>query len=275
MYLAPRWAFSAQAIDATSDARLAKGIHVRALLSDALGLPAAPLLVYRLPIDFGEKLWRRDVVWVDSHGAVLSYPFTVTPDNPVTGWLPIGSTCCWFSMEGTASPIIVRPPFPIPIGLVDEVTNKAVEHPALVPSHAEATRVESVRPISGPVIQHAPEATPVGTGPINRLPVVVPPSIFRRLAAFQLDAVVSTWRGPAVVATRTGQPYTVAASHIEQVVVHGSGTVTGAEWVDAATVGKLGDRLLLWRQWSLPVNSGPHCLWRAHASCALSGAGGR
>jgi hypothetical protein len=289
MYLAPRWAFSAQAIDATGDARLAKGIHVRALLSDALGLPAAPLLVYRLPIDFGAKLWRKDVVWVDSHGTVLSYPFTVTPDNPVTGWLPPGSTCCWFSMEGAASQIIIGPPFPLPIGVVDATVNKTVAHPALNPSVAGAIRTEALRPIAGPVIQHPPvvkdistpvspvapvkpvtpitpvtPVTPINADPINKVPVVVPPTIFNRLAAFQLDAVVSTLRGPAVVATRTGQPYIVAASHIEQVFVHGSGTVTDAEWVDAATIGNLGDRLLLWKQWSLPVHSGPRYLAEAN-----------
>lgn len=283
MYLAPRWAFSAQAIDATGDARLAKGIHIRALLSDVLGLPSAPLLVYRLPVDFGEKLWRRDVVWVDSHGTVLSYPFTVTPDNPVTGWLPVGSTCCWFSMEGTAAPIIIRPPFSLPIGVVDATVNKTVANPALIPSAAvtpsvaDAAKAQTVRPVAGPVIQLSPAVkdaltsavpitatpittAPVATTPINKVPITVPPTIFHRLAAFQLDAVVSTARGPAVVATRTGQPYIVAASHIEQVVVHGSGTVTGAEWVDAGRLGTLGDRLQLWKQWSLPVQSGPRYL---------------
>ncbi len=262
MYLAPRWALSGQAIDATGDARLAKGVHVRALLSDALGLPAAPLLVYRLPVDFGAKLWRNDVVWVDSHGAVLSYPFTVTPDNPVTGWLPPGSTCCWFSMAGTASKIIIKPPFPLPIGVVDATINKAVEHAAFNPSIAGAVKSEvtTLRPVGGPVIEHPPVGGPV----IKHPPIVVPPTIFKRLAAFQLDAIVSTPRGPAAVATRTGQPYIVAASHIEQVVVHGSGTVTGAEWVDASTIGKLGDRLLLWKQWSLPVNSGARYLAEAN-----------
>jgi hypothetical protein len=254
MYPAPRWAFSGQAIDATGDARLAKGVHVRALLSDALGLPATPLLVYRLPSDFGAKLWRNDVVWVDSHGTVLSYPFIVTPDNPVTGWLPPGPVCCWFSMTGTASEIVIKPPFPLPVGMVDVTTNKAVAHAAI------KTEIATPSPVAGPVIQHPP--TPGDAG--NKVPVVVPPTIFNRLAAFQLDAIVSTQRGPAVVATRTGQPYIVAASHIEQVVVHGSGTVTGAQWVDASTIGDLGDRLLLWKQWSLPVSSGARYLAEAN-----------
>lgn len=246
MYLAPRWALSAQAIDASGDPRLAKGVHVRALLSDVLGLPAAPLVVYRLTGDIGLKFQRTDVRWVDSRGAVLSYPFTVTPDNPVTGWLPPGSNCCWFAMNGQAATIFVRPPFALPVGAFPHAVSAA---PTFSSTHVSS----SVDSATAAIPAGAAAATPAS------IPLLAPTSIFNRLAAFQLDAVVSTSRGPAVVATRTGQPYTVAASHIEQVVVHGSGTVRGAAWIDAASL-NLGARLQQWRQWSLPVHTGPRYL---------------
>jgi hypothetical protein len=109
--LAPRSLLAAQAIDHVGDPQLAAGIHLRVLPSEQLGLPVAPLLVYRRNLGPGAQAvqLRTDVVWRDSRGQALSTPFPVTPDNPVTGYLPppASGVCCWIE-------IFAKPTFGIP-----------------------------------------------------------------------------------------------------------------------------------------------------------------
>ena len=45
--LAPSWLLNAQATDAGEDAHLPPGVHLRVLPGFGLGLPVAPLLVWR------------------------------------------------------------------------------------------------------------------------------------------------------------------------------------------------------------------------------------
>lgn len=88
---APLWIFSAEAIDGVGDTHLPPGVHVRALPSPRLGLPATPLVVTRAVLDPAamKRALRQDgVVWRDSTGAVRVPPFDVTPGNPVTGYFP-------------------------------------------------------------------------------------------------------------------------------------------------------------------------------------------
>jgi hypothetical protein len=91
MGLSPAWAFSGQAIDAVGDAHLAPGMHYRVLTNPLLGLPVVPLVIGKIRLgQMAKGYTRRDVIWIDSHGTILTTPFTVTPDNPVTGHLPAG-----------------------------------------------------------------------------------------------------------------------------------------------------------------------------------------
>lgn len=88
---APPWALTADAIDGTGDTHLQPRFHVRLLPSARLGLPAAPLLVYRtvLPHSLLEGLWNREgAIWVDSRGQRVVPPFDVVADNPVFGHFP-------------------------------------------------------------------------------------------------------------------------------------------------------------------------------------------
>ena len=110
MILAPPWAFSAGAIHGIDDTHLVKGIHIRAVPSPSAGLPATPLFVYRavLTPDAVASLGQRtDVTWIDSHGVVLTAPFEVQPDNPVTGHIPgglaIGPLVCPLCVGGLLS----------------------------------------------------------------------------------------------------------------------------------------------------------------------------
>jgi hypothetical protein len=100
--LAPRNLLAAQALDSFGDPQLAEGVHLRIMPSADLGLPVAPFLVYRMRLGFGAQdvQLRTDIVWRDSQGTALTAPFHVTPDNPVTGYLPpaAGGVCCWIDV---------------------------------------------------------------------------------------------------------------------------------------------------------------------------------
>lgn len=89
--LAPAWAFAAEALDASRDTHLPAGLHVRALPSPRLGVPATPLVVSRALLDAGavkQLAHSGGVAWVDSQGSARTLPFTVTPGNPVYGYFP-------------------------------------------------------------------------------------------------------------------------------------------------------------------------------------------
>jgi hypothetical protein len=172
-----------QAIDGTGDPHLAAGIHYRMLTHPLLGLPVVPVVIGKTILtQLGKGHTRTDVTWIDSHGTVLTPPFAVTQDNPVTGYLPLGQTCCWAAVEGRAA--------------------------ARFPPHA---------------------ATP-----------------------FRVEGVVVTPFGDAPVAVRSRTPYHVYASHIERVIVRGSGTVTGLSWLPASAV----DVFERFRTAPLPIGPG-------------------
>jgi len=112
---APRSLLAAQALDHGGDPQLASGVHLRVLPSEQLGLPLAPLLVYRVSLGQGARdaQLRSDIVWRDSAGQALSAPFSVTPENPVTGHLPASASgiCCW--IEVLADPELALPLLPL------------------------------------------------------------------------------------------------------------------------------------------------------------------
>lgn len=90
--LPPSWAMGAAAIEAADDPHLAEGIHLRVFTALELGLPVRPFVVYRVPENELQRLFENavgnELNWVDSHGRVLTPPFEVKPDNPVTGFVP-------------------------------------------------------------------------------------------------------------------------------------------------------------------------------------------
>ncbi|HWM96645.1 MAG TPA: hypothetical protein VNO54_06270, partial [Streptosporangiaceae bacterium] len=104
MSLSPSWALCGQAVDGTGDAHLAVGVHYRVITHPLIGLPVVPLVIGKITLGQAAKgHTRTDITWVDSRGAILTTPFTVTPGNPVTGYLPLGQTCCWAALEGRAA----------------------------------------------------------------------------------------------------------------------------------------------------------------------------
>jgi hypothetical protein len=279
MGLMPSWAMSGQAVDAIGDAHLSPGIHYRVLINPLLGLPVVPLsvLVGNLKT-MAKGFTRTDITWVDSTGAILTAPFQVTPDNPVTGYLPPGQTCCWAALEGRAANVvgpIVRPPIIDP----PVVVRPPIVRPPRVPPIPPPARGPAVgaRDVTTSVQPGRPDPTgPLATGPasvvavqpaqpgaslgaaiarspvVERLDALVLDRIRQRQLPFRLEGVVATPYGDAPVARRSAAPYHVYASHIERLVVRGSGTVTGVSWLPAAHVRQLAPL----RMAPLPTKSG-------------------
>ena len=242
--IAPRWALMAQAIDGIGDPLLEPGVHVRLLPSDRVGLPIVPFDVRRVALgpSAANATLRTDIVWTGAGGNILTPPFDVTPDSPVTGWLPapvaLGSiadtvsptagVCCWIAVNAQVTP---------PLSII-EVAREAVRtvgglRPVPSPS-GELPMVEPAvpippRPTSG---EFVPPDIARGTRPWP-FPRPIP---FPWANQLRVDAVVATPRGPAVLASRVTQPYEIGFSRIERVIVSGRGRVFGVRWLDARSV---------------------------------------
>lgn len=209
----------AQALDATGDPHLAAGLHFRLLVHPQLGLPLAPLRVFRLHLpNPGQNagLHRRDIEWRNAQGQTLFPPFDVTPESPVTGYLPAyPDTCVWLEVLAVATSAL-SPGLVLPVSLASG---------------------------SGRVAAAATSKA-----------VFVPPP----QPALRLDAYTRTTTGRMLVATRATAPFRLAASPIDQIVVSGRGRVTGVRWLNAGTVldRAIQAALPAWRILALPVTGG-------------------
>ncbi|MGB7982149.1 MAG: hypothetical protein WCF36_15310, partial [Candidatus Nanopelagicales bacterium] len=209
MNLIPSWAFSGQAVMSADDAHLAPGLHYRVLTNPLLGLPVVPMAIGRISLGkMAKGHTRADITWVDSRGAILAAPFHVEPDNPVTGYLPRGQTCCWAVVHATADPVRPRPQLP----------GRPPIRPPFDPPGGPFVNFPGIPGLPRPEL-------PPG------LPIRPP-----RTAAFQVEGVVATPYGDAPVAIRSRAPYHVYASHLERIVVRGSGTVQSFDWLPAEAV---------------------------------------
>ena len=226
-FFSPKWAFQAQAIHSADDPHLAFGVHLRLLPSPLLGLPVAPFMVYRA--DLGQNAQqakaRSALTWIDSRGSERTPPFEVTPDNPVTGWLPEDTRCCWIDIDAV----------PERIGPVFE--------PRPIPS-----------PVPPRILLGRPGGISLGSRTIPRIDLEplrnIPVERLGRFTTVRVDAIVDTPRGEAVLASRARAPYHLSASRIRRVVVSGKGKVRGARWFSDDVVLR---QLRFWQALSLPV----------------------
>ncbi len=219
MNLIPSWAFSGQAVMSGDDAHLAPGLHYRVLTNPLLGLPIVPMAIGRISLGkMAKGHTRSDVTWVDSQGRILAAPFHVTADNPVTGYLPRGQTCCWAVVHATADPVRPRPQLPSRPPINPPFPGRPPIRPPLDPPGGPFVNFPAIPGLPRPEL-------PPGF-------MVRPP----RTAAFRVEGVVATPYGDAPVAIRSRAPYHVYASHLERVVVRGSGTVHSLSWLPAEEV---------------------------------------
>lgn len=228
---APAWAFTAEAIDGVGDTHLVEGVHVRALPSPQLGIPATPLAVYRSVItpDHVKRLAvSGGVIWVDSQGHTLTEPFQVTPDNPVYGYFPLPDVI-WAELSATPATLpVTRPPL-VPIREISPVIGRLTPRlTAPLTSVASPNLSAATRPTAAIVLPSKP-------------------------APLRFEAVTHTAQGPAAFQTRHQAPYALAAWTIPMVRVVGQGTVNGIRWLPAARIKEF-QKDALWEVWSLPID---------------------
>lgn len=247
---APSWAFNAEAIDALGDTHLPAGIHVRALPSAKLGLPATPLVVYRSVIspDHVKRLGiSQGVTWVDSHNNTLTEPFDVTPDNPVYGYFPLPDVL-WAELSAVPATLpSVLDGITADLDLVPtatlELTPTAILNARLTPMLTSLTHLTSSATL-------ASAGTASTVADIQRSAIVLP----KKQAPLYFEAITQTGQGPAAFQTRHQAPYTLAAWTIPLVRVSGQGRVNGIRWLPAERLKEF-DKPALWEVWSLPVKT--------------------
>jgi hypothetical protein len=234
---APLWAFMAEAIDGVGDAHLPPGVHVRALPSTKLGVPATPLVVTRAVLTAAQlkEFGRTDgVIWIDSHGATRTLPFDVTPDNPVYGYFPVPNVILaeLSAAAAGAAPTTAQPVVTAPLAVRD------------------------ISPLLHP-------AQPIATAPmaragvnLNQLRDVLEASASAVAAAaargfIRFEALANSGLGLAPFQSRQLPPYALAAWPIPLVRVVGRGNVRGIRWLDVTRIRQW--RETFWELWSLPV----------------------
>ncbi len=233
------------------DTHAQPGNHVRVNAHPLLGLPVAPYFVWRAVVREVDSIKKRSAAtFVDSRGRVLSTPFTVTPDNPVTAHIALrpGETCIWARL----------------LLLEDDGGVK----PGSVPNPGEPARP------SEPVISAPPFDTAVP--PRVVAPIPQPGRTTRQLLSsaridgsrgvrdllasgvkkgLQVRAFVSSARGPAEVARRSEAPYAFGAPGIVSLELRGSGAVRAVQWLEQSDVRRLDFEP--WQQLNLPHVGGP------------------
>ncbi|MEL7226476.1 MAG: hypothetical protein AAGL17_16985, partial [Cyanobacteria bacterium J06576_12] len=278
-FLAPQWAFQAQAIHTDSDPHLAPGVHLRMIPAARLGLPAAPFRIYRANLgnDARKGKTRSEITWIDSKGTELIAPFQVTPDNPVTGWFREDQSCCWVNVDAVPAknaPVFepVRPPLVInrrPSGLTGSFNRintriNTRRNNQLSPNITRRINTPLTRRINQPTSTLNSSSRsisrnisrPTRTGRIN-FPINQPPGrivdFLGRSHTIKVEALIETPRGPATLASRSKAPYSLSASRIRRVVVSGKGQVNGARWLPDEN---LLPNMRFWKTVGLPISSG-------------------
>jgi hypothetical protein len=233
---APAWAFTAEAIDGAGDTHLPKGVHVRALPSPGLGVPATPLAVYRglLTPDHIKRLGiSSGVLWVDSQGHTLTAPFAITPDNPVYGYFPLPEVVF---AELNATPAII-PAITKPVAVAVELAPATVAR--LTPT------LTTVKAVTEASVTLTPAAAPSTVTPAATIP--------GKPAPLRFEAMANTAQGPAPFQTRHQAPYNLAAWTLPFVRVIGQGTVNGIRWLPYERIQEY-LKFSLWEIWSLPLS---------------------
>lgn len=222
--LAPPWVFAADAIDGRVDSSLAKGVHVRALPSPLIGVPATPLVVERALVEPGiiDK-GHSQITWIDSRGATLTAPFDVVADNPVLGYLPTPD-CVWIQLILANSPTVGPAVAPALTHVAQPVPVASAVAASELPMISEALREASAA---------AQPSPPVGV-------------VF--------EALANSADGPAAFARRSSIPFMLSGQRIDLVRVSGHGRVAGVRWLSRDQV-VTGAKWTQWQVWSLPVEA--------------------
>ena len=216
-----------------SEPHVRPGNHLRVGHHPVFGLPVAPFIVQRAqlrqrPDGFAG---RRDVVFRDRLNRVLTLPITVDKGDEIRATIVNGATtnCIWVAMVTRSMP----KPEPQPRRGVAQpfIRNR----PGLTVTRADArlaTRgaraAAAVRPIDPARLETMLTSGVAGTVGDREAGDLL-------MRAFG----VSLGPQPALLGTRRGAPYTIAAPGIAEVVITGRGVIGGMVWLAATDIDRL------------------------------------
>lgn len=213
------------------------GNHLAVSHHPLLGLPAAPFVLQRLnPKYAGITNLRRDVIFRNEAGQILTLPIEVKPREEIRATLVQGSdvTCLWVGMLAEPARSRVR----VPLTPIRTVDSRLAPTPVLTPIKLPQLTV--------PVVdlgRREKEQPPTKTAPAEAASVM---DQFRaQLAAgakqgvkglrMRAYAPTSGWES-ALVGERGEAPYAIAAPGIAEVRITGEGTITDFAWIAAQDI---------------------------------------
>lgn len=230
----------ALALDGADDPHLADGVHLR--IVPGRGLPVAPIQVRRRNLGPGAETapgLRRDAVFRDETGAVLTPPFALRPDREVTVEFPDRGRdpVVWARVE------IARVELQVGGG-------------GRAPRGLRSAGVRRLSTVGGSVLRggRGLGRRAVAEGLVRRGLVRVEPRPGATLPVRVEARAYDDLGEPVLLAARETAPFDVAASDIHHLRIRGHGTVRGVSWVGARG---LGAELKppLWREWALPLGA--------------------
>ncbi|MGB3722935.1 MAG: hypothetical protein WA979_08975 [Pacificimonas sp.] len=247
---------NAQAFPAhPSEPHLTRGTHLRISHNPLLGLPAAPFMVAKIGFKEMKRFQlRQDALWVDSRGQVITPPFSLRPDNPVTCHLivPQGEACVWARI--VADPGGGGQP-PVLTHLGGRVSSNATT------SRTAAANIRT----SGNILRDRVLGTAAGRADIRlpdnvrdriRQPVDIGDIIRRPMVpkGIRVEAFADGMRGLNSVGVRTEPRYAFSAPGLMAFELSGTGAVAGIEWLEKGSLDQ--QKFRQWRALNLPHKSG-------------------
>ncbi|MBL8702081.1 MAG: hypothetical protein JNK67_27100 [Alphaproteobacteria bacterium] len=195
--------FNAQVLAADdSDPHVPPGNYIRINADPGLGLPVAPFFISRVVAREGKGVkFRGDALFVDSSRRIVTPPFELRADNPVTAYIPLrpGESCIWARVRADA----------LGGGLPAQPPAAPVRKALDTRSRLRAARLDRTRRT----------ADAGGTATAN--------------LGMVAEAFAATIRGPASLGRRGIRPYAFSGPGIVEIRLTGSASVTGMEWLES------------------------------------------
>ena len=213
-----------------SDPHAQPGNHIRINAHPLLGLPVAPFFISRVVTRDGKGVsFRKYALFVDSNQQILTPPFTLTPDNPVTVYIPRlpGEHCIWARV--LADPFLGG----FPPGGGGSRPRRAA------PAVTTRARLRAARLDRGPRIAAAGDTANPNLGMIA-------------------EGFASSPHGPASVGRRGTPPYAFSSPGIVQILLTGTASVSGVMWLEAKDLPQFDFQT--WSILALPHQGGPRYL---------------
>jgi hypothetical protein len=223
----------------SAEPHIRDGNHLRVAHHPLLGLPVAPFIVQRatlerLPDQFSV---RRDVVFRDRAGAVLTLPITVRKGDEIRATIVQGAATSSVLVSMLTRPLEAeREPRPFVRG--GRLALREAELPANAFDRLEGRRLGS---FVAAAARTAATAEPASKS-----------LVMRAMGA-------SVGNGPTLLGERRGPPYTVAAPAIAEVVITGHGIIADLVWLAASDLDRFD-----WR--TIDVLNLPHKAGRRYLS---------